>query len=99
MYLYQLAATLIMIYNKQHHSPTCPNSVAYNNKLTLTLTGLQVDLGWAKMSCSDSGYGLAGLASRLITAQVLVYFTSLLSSSGHALFKVKEGVQRQAKNL
>lgn len=87
-----------MIYNKQLHRPTSPNSVAYINKLILTLTGLRADLGWAKMSRSDSGCGLAGLASRLMSAQVLVYFTCLSSSSGHALIKVKKKMQGQAKN-
>lgn len=98
MYLYQLAATIIMIYNKQLYSPTSPNSVAYNNKLFLILTGLRADLGWAKMHCSGSGCGLAGLASRLVSAQVLGYFTCLSSSSGHALLQVKEGIQGQAQN-
>lgn len=87
-----------MIYKNSSASLT-PNSVAYNNKLILTLQAncFSAYLDWVKLSGSFLGSELSGFVSRLMSAQVLTYFICVMSSSGHAFPKVKEGVQGQAK--
>lgn len=87
-----------MIYKNSSASFT-PNSVAYNNKLILIFQAncCSAYLEWVKLSSSFLGSELSRFGSRLMSAQVLTYFTCVMSSSGRALPKVKEGVQGQAK--